>query len=159
MADVFTASGATLSIAPAITTNPANAAAWAALTWTAVGMVESLGEFGDSAGTVTGATLGDGRMRKGKSARDAGDFTATVFEDSTDTGQVALIAAEATNNNFPFKVTLPNKLAPAGADGVMYFKGLVTSKRLNVGGNDNLVRRTFTIAINSAITEVAPTAS
>ena len=42
MADVFTASGATLSIAPAVVTTPANAAAYALLTWTAVGMVESL---------------------------------------------------------------------------------------------------------------------
>jgi len=106
---------------------------------------------------VTGAVIGDGRMRKSKGARDAGEFTVTAFEDSTDVGQAALIVAEGTNNNYPFKVELPNKLVPAGTNGLQYFKGLVSGKRLNVGSNDNLVRRTFTIGLNSVVVEVAPT--
>lgn len=158
MGDIFTASGTKIFIGPSTATTPADAAAYAALTWTEVGLVETIGEYGDESSAVTFAALGDGRMRKGKGARDAGTLAVTVAHDPTDVGQQALEAAEGTNNNFVFKVVLPNRLTASGTDEINYFKGLVMSKRLNVGGNDNVVRRTFSIAVNSALTVVAPTA-
>ena len=158
MADVFTASGTKVFIGPPVTATPANAAAYAALSWVEIGMIESVGEFGDEESLVTGAVIGDGRMRKSKGAADAGELPLTMFHAADDAGQAALLAAQATKNNYAFKVELPNKLNPTGTNELQYFKGLVRGKRLNVGQNDNLVRRTVTVAINSAITEVAPTA-
>lgn len=158
MGDIFTASGTKISIGPSTATTPADATAYAALTpYTEVGLVETLGEYGDESSAVNFAALGDGRMRKGKGARDAGVLQLTVAHDGTDTGQLALNAAEATNNNFVFKVVLPNRLTTGGTDEIQYFKGLVMSKRLNVGGNDNVVRNTYQIAVNSALTTVAAT--
>src|SRR3954447_23744301 len=117
MADVFTATGSRLYIAPSTATIPADAAAWAALTWTEIGLLESIGEYGDQSSIITAAVLGDGRMRKAKGARDAGDMQLFALPKTADTGQQAIIAAEATYNTFPFKVTLPNKLtAPGGTD-------------------------------------------
>ena len=157
-ADVFTATGAKVFIAPSQATTPANAAAYALLTWTEITFLESIGEYGDSSSIVTAAVLGDGRMRKAKGARDAGEMPIVSFPKGDDPGQLALIAAEGTYNFYPFKVELPNKLtSPAGANELNYFMGLVTSKRRNVGANDNIVRDTYNIAVNSAITYVLPT--
>jgi hypothetical protein len=158
-ADLFTASGATIAIGPAAVATVDTSAEFAALTpYNAISNVESIGEYGDEAGIVSGAVLGDARVRKAKSARDAGSLTITVFPDQADLGQAALIAAEASNNvNFAFKITLPNRLTPGGTDEINYLRGLVTSKRRNVGANDNLVRDTYTVTVNSPVVVVAPT--
>lgn len=157
MADIFTAAGTQVFIAPAQATDPANAAAWAALVWTPIKLVENAGEFGDESAAVTFASLEDSRIRKGKGARDAGTMTLVCGYDGADPGQDALEAAEKTNSNFPIKVILPNRLTPGGTDEINYFRGLVMSRRKNVGTQDNVVRRTFTVAINSAVTEVPAT--
>jgi hypothetical protein len=159
MADVFTATGTKIHIAPTEETTPANAAAYAALTWTEITLVENIGEYGDQSSIITAAVIGDGRMRKAKGARDAGEMAVIVFPKTADTGQAALIAAEATYNTYPFKVTLPNRLDAGGTDEINYMMVLVTSKRRNVGANDNIVRDTFNLAVNSAITVTAATAA
>lgn len=157
MADIFTATGAKFYIGPSVAATPANAAAYAALSWTEVTLVESLGDYGDESAEVTGAALGDGRMRKAKGARNAGTVELVAFHAADDLGQQAVEAAEATYNNYAFKVVLPNRLTTGGTDQIDYFKGLVRSKRMSVGNNDNLVRKHYSIALNSAITTVAPT--
>ncbi len=156
--DLVTASGTKIFIGPAVTDTTDTAAEFAALPWVEIGLVENLGEFGDQSAAVSGAVLGDGRTRKAKGARDAGDLSIVCFDGPDDLGQQAAVAAEATNNNFAFKVVYPNKLNPTGTDGIDYFRALVMSKRKNVGTNDNIMRRTFQVGINSKIIEVAPTA-
>lgn len=159
MGDIFTASGAKLYIGPSVTTAQADSIAeFDALVWTEVGLVESLGEFGDESSAVTFAALGDARVRKAKGARDAGTMTVTCAHDPSDPGQSALIAAEGTNNNYPFKITLPNRLNATGTDEVNYFRALVMSRRGNIGDNANVVRRTFSLGINSQIYEKPATA-
>lgn len=158
MADIFTATGTKIFIGPSVTNATDTTAEFAALTWTEIGLVESLGEFGDQSSAVTFAVIGDGRTRKAKGARDAGSVTITVGHDTTDDGQAALIAAEATYNNYAFKVVLPNRLNVTGTDEIQYFRGLVMSKRLNVGGNDNVVKDTYEVGINSPVYVVEPTA-
>lgn len=158
MSDVYSANGTKVYIGPSVAATPANAAAYAALAWVEIGMIESVGEFGDDEALVTGAAISDGRVRKSKGAADAGELTLTLFHAPDDAGQQALLAAQATKNNYAIKVVIPNRLNATGTDEIQYFKGLVRGKRLNVGGNDNLVRRNMAIAINSEILEVAPTA-
>jgi hypothetical protein len=155
--DIFTATGAKVFIGPSVAATPANAAAYAALSYVEIDFVESIGEFGDESSIINFAVLGDGRQRKAKGARDAGALTVTVAHIADSDGHAAAEAAEATYNNYAFKITLPNKLEVGGTDEIQYFKGLVTSKRENVGGNDNVVRKTYNIAVNSAITVVEAT--
>jgi len=157
MADIFTATGAKIFIGPSVLAATDTAAEFAALTWTEIGLVESIGEYGDESSAVTFNAIGDGRTRKAKGSRDAGTLAITCAHDATDVGQVAVVAAEATYNNFAFKVALPNRLNATGADEIDYFRGLVMSKRLNVGGNDNVVRINFSVGINSPIIVVPPT--
>src|SRR5690242_14570483 len=127
MADIFTATGTKVYIGPSVTNATDTAAEFAALTWTEIGLIESIGEFGDQSSSVTGAVIGDGRMRKAKGARDAGELAITVFHAGDDVGQAALEAAEASYANFAFKVVLPNRLNATGTDEIRYFRGLVMS--------------------------------
>lgn len=159
MGDIFTATGAKIYIGPSVTVDSADTLGeFAALSWTEIKMVETIGEYGDSSSVVSAAVLGDGRMRKAKGARDAGNMDLVVFPVADDAGQAALIAAEATYANYAVKVTLPNRLNATGTDEINYFRVLVMSKRKNIGGNDNIVRQTFSLGINSPILEVAATA-
>jgi hypothetical protein len=128
-----------------------------ALVWTKIGGVENLGEFGDESSILTATDLEDERVFKAKGPRDAGTLAITCFQKPDDSGQDALIAAEATKYNYPFKVVLPNRTTPSGTDQVEYFIGLVVSKRLNVADAQNIVRRMFNVAINGEIITVDAT--
>lgn len=149
--------GTRVYIAPAVAAVPADAAAYAALSWTEIGDVESIGDYGDEAPILTAQTLQDERVFKAKGARDAGTLAITCLDRPDDAGQIAAIAAEATKFNYPIKVVLPNRLTVAGTDQIEYLIGLVTSKRLSVGDNSSFLKRMFNVAINSAITTVAAT--
>lgn len=157
MPDMRTMSGTKVYVAPSQAATPANAAAYAALTWTEVGFVRSVPAYGDKANIVTGSVVGDGRTRKAKGERDAGDTEIVVYPDPSDAGQAALVAAEATNLYYPIKVVKPDKLTGGGTNGIDYFMGLVASKNNAGGENDAIATRTFAIGVTSAITEVAPT--
>ncbi|MFO1126373.1 MAG: phage tail tube protein [Methylocystis sp.] len=157
MSTPYGASGAKVYISAAVTSEPADAAAYAALSWTEIGDVDSLGDFGDEASILTATTLQDQRTFKAKGPRDAGTMVITCLDRPDDAGQIALVAAEATKYNYPFKVVLPNRLTTGGTDEIEYLIGLVSSKRLNVGDASNIVKRVFNVAVNSKITPVAAT--
>jgi hypothetical protein len=123
--------------------------------WVKVGNIEDLGEVGDEATMVTGATIEDGRIRKAKGARDAGTQAVICFHDPLDVGQLALIDAEATKFNYPFKLIVNDAPSEAYSNTIQYYRGLVGGKRLRMGTNDNIMRRTFNIAVNSEVFEDA----
>jgi hypothetical protein len=151
MGDIITASGSKIYIGPAVVSTVDTVPEFAALSaYTEIGSVESLGEYGDESNIVTGANLADSRMQKAKGVRDAGTLALVCFHDPIDTGQAAIENAEATNDNYAFKVVLSD--GPAGySDTIQYFRAIVASKRKNVGNADNIIRNTYNIAINSAI--------
>jgi hypothetical protein len=154
MGDITTATGAKIFIGPQTPASTDTVAEFSALTpYVEIGLVESLGEFGDQSSAVNFASLNDGRQRKAKGIRDAGDMTITCAHDITDAGQQALIAAEATPLKYAFKVILPDQQTTGGTGTTLYFRGLVMSKRLNVGGADNVIRQTYMVGIDSAIAE------
>lgn len=153
MGDIITASGTRVYIGAAVTSAIDSIAEFEAISgWVEIGLIESLGEYGDQSNEVTFAAIGDSRVRRAKGARDAGMMAIVCAHDPTDLGQAAVEAAEATNNNYAFKIILPD--GPAGySDTIQYFRGLVMSKRLNVGTNDNVVRVNYNVGVNSEIFE------
>lgn len=155
MGDIQTTSGARFFISNSSITSAIDSIAEFEATsqWIEIGLVEDLGELGDEASAVTGAAIGDGRIRKAKGARDAGTLAVICFHDPIDVGQLAVIAAEATNNNYGFKIILPDSPSGAYSDTIQYFRGLVMSKRLRLGTNDNIMRRMFNIGVNSEVFE------
>jgi hypothetical protein len=149
---ITTASGTKVYIGAAVSEQAADTLAeFQAMTgWTEIKQVESLGEFGDQATDVTFAALGDARVRHAKGARDAGTMAITCGHDPLDVGQQQASDAQETNDEYAFRVVLPD--GPAGfSDSEQFFRGLVASARLNVGANDNVIRTTFNVLISSQI--------
>ena len=121
-------------------------------TYTEIGEVEDLGEFGDQAEEVTFASLSNPRLQKLKGVRDGGTLALICGSDDGDAGQDALIVAEADDvNDFNFKVILDDQLTVGGTPSEHFFRGKVMSKRLSVGTVNNVVRKTFNIGVNSEI--------
>lgn len=126
--------------------------------YTEVGEVEDLGEFGDESEQVTFASLANSRLQKLKGVRDAGVLALICGSDDADAGQDALIVAEADNVlDFNFKVILNDKATISGTPSEHYFRGKVMSKRLGVGTANNVVRKTFNIGVNSEILSIDAT--
>ena len=148
---------ATSTIAIGTTTVCNNQADYEADSFTAIGEVSDLGEFGDVAETISFTALSDRRVRKFKGSFDAGEITCQCGADQLDAGQIALAAAFAADDDYNFRVQLNDDATPGGAPTTLYFSGKVTSMQRNVGSVNNVVMRTFTIAVNSEITEVDPT--
>lgn len=120
-------------------------------TYTEVGEVENLGEFGDESNVITFTSLSDTRVRKFKGARDAGTLALVTGDDPLDVGQDALIVAEGQPNDYNFKVVLNDPVTLSGLTSVHYFRGKVLSKRLQVNDVNSIVKRMFSIGVNSAI--------
>lgn len=145
---VNTAAGATLSIGT--TAAATDETSYAADTYVEVGEIESLGEFGDQVSAATFTALANRRVRKFKGTYDAGDMSLTVGFDSGDAGQNALNAAlkDEGSADYNFRVEFE--------DGdVFYFSGKVMSRRISVGTADSIVTATISIAIGTAVLEIA----
>lgn len=149
---VNTAAGVKLYIGSANSNRESVIGDYEADSYIEVGEVEDLGEFGDESELINFTALSDGRTRKFKGPRDAGTMPIVVGDDPTDEGQIAMEAAEASPLDFNFKVELNDAVTLGGDNSKHYFIGKVASKRRNVGQANNVVRRNFTVAINSAIT-------
>ncbi len=153
---VNTASGVQFFIGT--TTAAENLSQFITDSYTEVGEVEDLGEFGDESEEVTFASLADARLQKLKGVRDAGTLALICGHDDSDVGQDALITAEADNTlDFNFKVILNDKLTLGGTPSEHYFRGKVMGKRLGVGTVNNVVRRTFNVGVNSEVLSIDAT--
>ncbi len=152
---ISTGSGVILAIGT--TAAAPSLAQFQADSYTNVGEVEDLGEFGDESEEIRFTSLTDGRVRKLKGPRDAGTIQVVCGDDDNDVGQLEMTAAEANTLDYNFRITLNNKQTLGGTNGVQYFRGKVMSKRLQIGQANSTLRRRFNVGINSAIVVVAST--
>lgn len=131
-----------------------DATGYASDTWTEIGQVEDIGEFGDKAEQIKWTALGDSRVRKLKGARDAGTVEVTCGFDATDAGQTALRTAADDDVGYNFKVALNNKLATNGS--VFYFNALVNGSPMKMGNVNDVVRQVFSLDVTSTVIPVDP---
>jgi len=117
--------------------------------WVEVGEVEDLGSHGDTSEEITFTSIGDGRTRKQKGARNAGSKTVVVGRDPLDDGQQVLIEAQESTLNYAFKVEHNDARSQSHSNSVEYFIGLVLGEEVTQGQQNNVVRQTFPISINS----------
>lgn len=149
MTAILTTSGTTLEIGPVAADSVNTASAYAALTpYVLVTGVESYGDIGDEQAPITFNEVGSGRISKAKGSSDAGTLAVVTAYLPTDQGQIAMEAAQASKMNYAFRLTYPD-------GSKQYFRGLVMSKRRNLGTADNVLKRTFNVGINSALVDVA----
>jgi len=167
---IQTGAGASIAIGASIYANtsplslPDSLADFKGITYTPIGEVSEIGEFGDERTIVPFIALSDGRTRKARGSADAGDLQFTFAYDPTDTGQDALATAFAVASQsldqYPFRVRLndaTNIGSPLNVGTSYYFGGKITTLRNQSISNDGIVTKTCTIAINTAVFMSEPT--
>ncbi|WP_197919313.1 hypothetical protein [Thiosulfatihalobacter marinus] len=143
-----TASGVTLGIS---NTAPAthDETGFDALTFTNVGELTNVGEFGKEWALVTHSPLASRGVKKSKGGYNNGTLNPALALDPDDAGQTAMKTALESDSNAYFAVTLQDGT-------IFYFEGLVMSFKPNIGGNDDVVTASASIEISpSAIIEKA----
>jgi len=131
-------------------------AAFDALTWIEVGMVESIGEFGPEGQIGTFTPLGTGVACKFRGSTDNGEVQLSVAKTTTDTGLLALIAKQGDPAESAFKIELSETGTGGTPKAQRYvFLGLVRSAKVTVGSGDEVVKLSCAIPITGALIEGA----
>lgn len=146
MSNAFTSAGTTISISAA---QPAtyNEAGFTALTYTLIGEVTELGEFGRQYNIVTFNPLGDRRTVKRKGSYNDGTVAAQMARVPSDAGQAILVAALASDESYAIKVVLQDGT-------IFFFTAQIASYTTNVGSVDQITSATVNIEIDNDIIEV-----
>ncbi len=144
----FTSAGTTIEISDSL---PAtyDVSGFGGLSYTAIGEVSDLGEFGREYAEVTFNPLGDRRTVKRKGSYNDGNVSMTVARVPGDGGQTILQTAVDSDASQSILVTLQ--------DGTkLYFTAQVMSYTTNVGSVDQITTATVTLGITEDILEEAP---
>jgi hypothetical protein len=138
---VRSSAGSTLSMSAGI---PAtfNVAGYTALTWTAVGEVTDLGEFGREFNLITHNPLGSRGTVKLKGSFNEGSISVSLALDTDDAGQILAKAAAQSDNDYSVKIITQN-----GDDYYMQVK--VMSFKVQVGSVDSVTSATMTMEITT----------
>jgi hypothetical protein len=155
MADMFPVAGAEIYIggSMSVPTSDVTESSFSAVSWTLIDGWSTMGAIGDKAALITTPIINRGRDTKQKGTRNAGSMANKFAVIADDAGQLAVIAAEATALNYPFKIVFDD--APSGGTPTTkYFIGLVTDASED-GGNANTVRlMNGTIEVNTNVVTV-----
>lgn len=143
--------------ATAQATKPADAAAYAALTWVEVKKIGNMGQIGTATNMLNYPTWGDSVVQKAKGLNDGGNPTIELMRDTADAGQDALRAAALTNLNYAVKIERNDKLTGGGTNTIIYNWGLVAGPTRPQGGNEDFDVEVFTFAFQALETVVDPT--
>lgn len=120
---------------------------YAALTYTAVGEVTDLGEFGREYNLVTHNPVGNRGTVKLKGSFNEGSMQVQLALDTDDAGQILCKTARGSDANYAFKVTTQN-------GDKYYFQAKVMSFKVGVGGVDTVTSATMTLEITTSSTGV-----
>ena len=123
------------------------------LTYTAVGKVTNIPEFGANAQVVTLDPLETGITEKYKGFINFGSMSIEAAYDEADAGQIlAETGVVGANKNAQFAMKLEYQ------DGsIRYWQGGIFSYTENPGSANSMVSTTFQVEINTAIIKVAAT--
>jgi hypothetical protein len=114
MATLYPVAGCKIYIGAAIELPDGDAveADFASVSWTRIRKWQQMGDFGDTAALITSQIIDEQRDIKQKGSRNAGQMQNVFAAAAEDEGQLALIAAEKTHHNYPFKIELNDIPAP-----------------------------------------------
>jgi hypothetical protein len=146
---IGTSAGTTVSISTTAT-SATTVSALAALTYTVISKVETLGEIGPQAQDVSFTPLAGDDVQHLKGATDNGAVTITCAKDPLDPGQIALLAAAMSTNKLEYaiKITESDGADANDTDTVTYVRGPVMGGRKTIGGANDVTKRAFMVGIN-----------
>ena len=139
---VRTSAGTTLKVSASA---PAtfNTAGYSALTFTAVGEITDLGEFGREFALVTHNPVGSRGTQKFKGSFNEGTMNLSLGLDTDDAGQVLMKAASLADTPYSFEVTTQN-------GDTYYFQAMVMSFKVGVGSVDSITTATCTLELTTS---------
>ena len=133
-----------------------NASDYNALSYTEVGEVRDLGEYGDQWDNTTFTALNDSRVRKIKTVKNAGDPALAVGMDGGDAGQAALLTAFDSTSDYAVKIEFNDASEGSPSEPTKhFFRAKIMSKRVAGISNTDVIIRNVQLAINSDLIEVA----
>jgi hypothetical protein len=143
---VFTSAGSVLRLSA---TAPAtfNAAGYNALTYTTVGEVTDLGEFGREFALVTHNSIDNRATQKFKGSFNEGSLTIQLGLDTDDAGQILAKAATLADGLYSVLITTQNL-------DKYYFQARVMSFKVAVGSVDSITTATMMLEISTSSTGV-----
>lgn len=150
MADsnVQTTAGTTIGISATLPATE-NQAGYAALTFTLIGEVTDLGEYGKEYATVTHNPIASRKTIKRKGSFNNGTLALQLGLDKADAGQVICDAAVDSDNNYAFAITYQ--------DGTIdYMSAQVMSFKTNAGSVDQILSGSINLEVNTDIISVLP---
>jgi len=130
---------------------------FSSVVWTEIKGWTSMGAIGDTAELITTQLIDTQRDTKQKGTRNAGQMQNVFATKADDAGQTALIAAEATEQNYPFKIVY-NDAPAAGSNPTpsqRLFIGVVMTAQEAGGGANTIQTLNSTVEVNSNIVRVA----
>ena len=140
-----TLAGTKVSISTTAVTLPLNATEFGALTFTPIGSVGNLGDYGSPANLINYNTLDTEVMSKAKGVEDAGELSIEVARIFDDPGQIAMRAAAATKFYYAIKVEYADAPSEDWSNTIMYAVGPVTGPQLLGGGTDDFIRESYSV--------------
>ena len=143
---VATSAGTTLAVS-ASTPATFNVAGYSVLSFTNVGEITDLGEFGREFALVTHNPVGSRGTQKFKGSFNEGTMSLTLGLDTDDAGQIIMKAGTLSDNNYSFEVTTQN-------GDIYYFQAKVMSWKVGVGGVDSITTATCTLELTTSSTGV-----
>lgn len=132
-------------------------ASFTSQTWTEIKHTEGLGSAGDTAQEIKVSLIDRERDVRMKGTRDAGTMEIVANADGADAGQLALIVAEKTRDNYAFKLVL-NDAPAGGTPSERKFVALVMKAAEQFDQANNAVKLNASLGINSNIVRTAAAA-
>lgn len=124
----------------------------AAITYTEIGELIGVGDYGDSVSDVSYTALAKSRVTHLKGVADGGTVDLTIAFDAGDAGQDALVAASKDRTGFYYLYPLKIQYVDGLID---YCAVAVQGVRKQPGSGNDVVQRVVTVAVNSPILEDA----
>ncbi len=149
--NVQTSAGTTFSLSSSLPATE-DETGYSALSYTEVGEVTSIPEYGGSYSLVTHEPLGERSVIKRKGSVNHGSMTLQIGKDIDDAGQELLKTAYGEDETYSFKIVLQDGTA-------QYTQGQVFSFTTNVGSSNQITSISCQIELEAAIIEVEPSGS
>ena len=121
--------------------------------WKEIGEAEGLGSLGDTAAEISFDAVNHPRTKRLKGNRTAGMMEIVCGIDYGDEGQLALIAAEKTDDEYAFKLVL-NDAPSGGTPSERYFVALIGSAGEAFDAANNVMKLNASLWVNSNIVRV-----
>lgn len=138
---VFSTLGTCLSVSVAAPATH-NSTGFAALTYTQVGEIESIGDVTQSRAAITFKNLCTGKTSTLKGSEEGVNIAVTVALDRDDAGQTLMSTAYASNTQI-----LSIRIQEANND-ILYFRAFVMGNTVTYGGGpDEVKRRGYSLGV------------